>query len=70
MTLILAANLPGDGGRSDDPGGAKALVMAACSSLVEEGSAVMSTLKDGTLELRLASGEIFHLGEETIARIA
>jgi hypothetical protein len=70
MTSILALNLAEDGGRLDDPGAAKALVMAEFARLIEEGRAVVATLEAGTLEICLATGEIFHLGEETVTRIA
>ena len=70
MTSLLALNLAEDGGRLDDPGAAKALVMAGFARLMEEGHAVMAKLEAGTLELRLATGEIFHLGEETVTRVA
>jgi len=36
----------------------------------EKGGAMVATLESGALELRLATGEIFHLGEATITRIA
>src|SRR3954468_3460298 len=69
MTPILTLNLPKDGGRPEEPDVAKALVMAALARSVEEGGAVIATLESGTLELRLATGEIFHLGEGTVTRI-
>jgi hypothetical protein len=68
--MVLALNLPEDGGRPKDSDAAKALVMAELARIVEAGGAVMATLESGTLELRLATGEIFHLGEETVTRIA
>ena len=37
--------------------------------IVEEGHAVLATLESGTLELRFATGEIYHLDKETITRI-
>lgn len=71
MTQILALNLAEDQDRCpDDRDVARALVMAELARLVDEGDAVMATLEAGTLELRLATGEIFHLGEETVTRIA
>ena len=48
---------------------AKAFVMAEIARLVEEGRAVMTRLETGTLELRFATGELFHLGDKTITRI-
>jgi hypothetical protein len=70
MTLILTLNLPEGRGRPEEPDVAKALVMAELARIVEEGGAIIATLESGTLELRLATGEIFHLGEGTVTRIA
>jgi hypothetical protein len=70
MALNRALNLADDGSRPDDPDVAKAVVMSEFARLVEEGRAVMVTLEAGTLELRLATGAIFHLGEKTVTRIA
>jgi hypothetical protein len=56
--------------RMDDPAVAKAVVVAEFMCLVEEGRAAMAMLEAGTLEMRLANGEIFHLGEETVTRVA
>jgi hypothetical protein len=42
--------------------------MAGLACIVEAGGAV--ALESGTLELRLGTGEIFHLGEDAITRIA
>ena len=69
MTRILTKTLP-NGGRPEEPDVAKALVMAALARIVEEGGAAIATLESGTLELRLTTGEIFHLGEGTVTRIA
>jgi alpha-D-ribose 1-methylphosphonate 5-triphosphate synthase subunit PhnG len=44
--------------------------MAELARIVEEGGAVTARLESGAIELRLATGEIFHLGEETVTRIA
>lgn len=49
---------------------AKALVMGEIDRLVVSGLAVIVVLEAGTLELRLATGEVFHLGEEAITRVA
>jgi hypothetical protein len=70
MTLILALNPAEDGSRPEDQDVAKALVMAGVGRIVEDGGAVLITLQSGVLELRLLSGEIFHLGETTVTRIA
>jgi hypothetical protein len=60
----------GNGRAPEDPDVAKTLVMAELARVVEEGAAVMVTLESGTLELRLATGEVFHLGERAITRVA
>jgi hypothetical protein len=70
MTLILAFNLAEEGGGPRDPDVAKALVMAELARIVEEGGAVIAMLEFGTLELRLLTGEIFHLGDKAVTRIA
>jgi hypothetical protein len=70
MTQILAPKLAEDGGAPEDPDVAKTLVMAELARVVEEGAGVMVALESATLELRLATGEVFHLGERAITRIA
>ena len=70
MTQILALNLAEDGSGPEDLDVAKALVMAELARFIEEGSAVTVMLESGALELRFATGEVFHLGEETVTRIA
>ena len=65
MTLNLAV----DGGLNN-PVVAKAVVMVALARIVDEGGGVIATLESGALELRLATGEIFHLGEGMVTRIA
>jgi hypothetical protein len=70
MTLVLNLKLPEDGRRQVDPGMVKAVIVAEFARLVEEGRAVMAMLEAGTLEIRLATGEVFRLGEETVTRIA
>lgn len=69
MTPILAWNLMEDEERPAYPDAAKAFVIAEFSRLVEEGRAVVAMLEAGTLEFRLDSGEVFHLGAEAITRI-
>jgi hypothetical protein len=71
MTLIPVLNLPEEGGwLEEDPDVAKAWVMAGFARIVGDGGAVIAALESGALELRLATGEIFHLGEGTVTRIA
>ena len=70
MMVILALNPGEDGTRPGDAEVAKAIVMAKIARIVEKGDAVITTLDSGVLELRFATGEILHLGEETVTRIA
>ena len=70
MTLILNSNLADGGSAPENPDAAKALVMAELARIVEEGAAVIATLESGTIELRLATGEVFHLGDKVVTRIA
>jgi hypothetical protein len=48
----------------------KARVIACFRDLVDRGHAQWRTLDDGSIELRLNSGETYLLGPKTIARIA
>lgn len=70
MTLILNSNLADGGSAPENPDVAKGLVMAELARIVEEGAAVIATLESGTIELRLATGEVFHLGDKVVTRIA
>ena len=70
MTFILAVNPGEEATRSGDADVAKAIVMTAIARLVEDGYASFARLESGRLELRFTTGEIFHLGEEAVARIA
>jgi hypothetical protein len=70
MTLIVNSHVADEGGALEDPDVAKALVMAELERIVEEGAAVIATLGSGTIELRLATGEVFRLGETVVTRIA
>ena len=54
----------------ENPDVAKTLVLAELARIVEEGGAVIATLKSGTIELRLATGEVFRLDDEAVTRIA
>jgi len=55
--------------RPDDEA-AKALVMAQVARIVEEGRAAVTQLGSGLFELSFTTGEVFHLGDEGITRIA
>ena len=70
MTLILYSKLADEGGALENADVAKALVMAELARIVEEGGAVIATLESGTIELRLATGEVFHLDDKALTRIA
>jgi hypothetical protein len=49
---------------------AKGLVMLHIGQLVGNGFAEWVASGNGDIELTLSSGEVFHLGEESITRIA
>ena len=70
MTFILAVNPGKQAVRTGDADVAKAIVMTEIARLVEDGHASVARLETGRLELRLTTGEIFHLGEEAVTRIA
>jgi len=69
MTYLLAFDLAEDGDAPEDSGVAKASLLAVLALIVGEGGARLATLESGALELRLATGEVFRLGEETVTRI-
>jgi hypothetical protein len=62
--------MAGQGAHSFDDEAAKVLVMAQVARIVEEGRAAMTQLESGLLELRFTTGEVFHLGDDGITRIA
>jgi hypothetical protein len=70
MAFIPAANPGDEAARSGDVEMARAIVMTEIARLVEGGDAALVTFESGRLELRLRTGEVFHLGEETVTRIA
>ncbi|MGX7873738.1 hypothetical protein ACVDG5_014115 [Mesorhizobium sp. ORM6] len=43
--------------------------MAAISELVDEGKAEWNHAATGEIELRLSTGEVFVLGEESVTRV-
>jgi hypothetical protein len=53
-----------------DEEAAKAFVMRAIARGVEEGHAAITRLESGVVELRFATGELFHLSDDGIKRIA
>jgi hypothetical protein len=70
MTPPGSPNPANDEGLPDDAREAKALFLAAIEQIVAGGDAVLTLSGTSTGELRLASGEIFLLGRETLTRIA
>jgi hypothetical protein len=68
--LIFASDMAEQGIEPTDDEAAKALVMAQVALIVEEGRAAMTRLESGVHELRFTTGEVFHLGDEGITRIA
>jgi hypothetical protein len=68
--VILAYDLEEGPAQPRDADVAKAIVLAEVARIVADGNAVFSTLETGTIELRFSTGEIFHLGEEMVTRIA
>jgi hypothetical protein len=48
---------------------AKAYALRCIANLVEEGLANIERLADGESELRLATGEVYRLGKNTVRRI-
>ena len=54
----------------EDMDAAKAMFMTGVARIVADGRGDITKLNSVTLELRLATGEIFHLGEQSVTRIA
>jgi hypothetical protein len=54
----------------EDGNAAKALFMTEVVRIVDAGDATLTRLESGALELRLATGQIFHLGEHSVTRTA
>jgi len=70
MMLVPALNPGEKGPRPGAAAAAKKIVMAGVARIVEDGHAAIRTLASGGLELRFATGEIYHLDEATVTRIA
>ena len=49
---------------------ARFFTLSEVARIIAEGHGEIARLESGTLELRLATGEIFRLGEQSITRIA
>lgn len=69
MSFIPAAHLLDDDDWPEDGDAAKDLFMTEVARIVDEGDAMLTRLESGVLELRLATGQIFHLGEHSVTRI-
>ncbi len=69
MMFIPVANPSEDRNWPEDVDAAKALFMTQVARIVEEGRGELARLESGTLELRLATGEIYQLGKQSITRI-
>jgi putative component of toxin-antitoxin plasmid stabilization module len=69
MTFIPAARQFEDRSWPEDLAAAKALFMTEVAHIIGEGRGDIRGLESGILELRLATGEIYHLGERSITRI-
>ena len=69
MIFIPSASLSEDRSWPEELDTAKALFMIEVARIVEEGRGELVTLESATLELRFATGEIYHLGDQSITRI-
>ena len=69
MIFIPSASLSEDRSWPEELDTAKALFMIEVARIVEEGRGELARLESGTLELRLTTGEIYQLGEQSITRI-
>ena len=70
MMFIPAACPLEDRSWPADVDAAKAMFMTEVARIVADGRGDMTKLNSVTLELRLTTGEIFHLGEQSVTRIA
>lgn len=67
--LVFCAEAPAAWPGSGDADPDKAFVMRCIGRLVKNGAAEWGWLPDGTIELRLSAGAVFHLRETEIRRI-
>jgi hypothetical protein len=70
MTVTFALDPQEDRDELENPNLATAFVIAELVRVVDESGGSMKRLGSDVIELRLATGEIFHLDEETITRVA
>ena len=59
-----------DRSRPEDVAAAKAMFMTEVARIVADGRGEITKINSKTLELRLVTGQIFHLGEQSVTRIA
>jgi hypothetical protein len=69
MVSTPAARHSEDRSWPEDLNAAKTLFMTEVAHIVEDGRGELAMLGSGVIELRLAAGEIFHLGEHSVTRI-
>jgi hypothetical protein len=69
MMFISTASRSEERHWPEDLDAAKALFMEEVARIVAEGRGELARLKAGTLELRLETGAIYHLGEHSITRV-
>ncbi len=67
--MILTTALSGGAEQPAAPPGAEAMIVAVIARMVALGGARMIALESGARELRLATGEVFHLGHTSITRV-
>jgi hypothetical protein len=70
MMFIPAACPLEDRSWPEDVDAAKAMFMTEVARIVADGRGDITQLNFVTFELRLATGEIFNLGEQSVTRIA
>ena len=70
MTFMPAVDLLDDEDWPDDLDAARALFMTEVARIVDEGDGVLTRLESGIVESRLATGQIFRLGEHSVTRVA
>jgi hypothetical protein len=70
MAAISALNLLGDLDDLESQDPVTAFVIAELLHIAGEHHASISRLESGEVEIRFPTGEIFHLGKETITRVA
>ena len=70
MMFIPATSQSEDRGWPEDLDAAKVMFITEVAKIVEEGHGEITRLESGMLELCLATGEVYYLGEHSITRIA